>query len=217
MKHSTDYHDYFIKDGRLIGKFEEMYKYSHKTPWAQDKSSYGVISDVDIAILRQNVYSEVCDIGCGLGYFTDRLYRQLRFRKKKARVTGIDISSTAVKKAARLYPKINFIKGDLIKKAPGCGAKFSLVVIKEMMWCVFHNLDRFLKNSIDMIEEGGFLYVTQSFPELKEWVGNDLIGSPQALESILQRYTIPVQCCIDWHTDKYRNGHLHYLGKKASK
>jgi|TARA_B100000315_G_scaffold178802_1_gene167474 hypothetical protein len=34
---SDDYHDYVIKDGRLIGEFEQMYKNSRDIPWHQDR------------------------------------------------------------------------------------------------------------------------------------------------------------------------------------
>ena len=33
---SDDYRDYVIKDGRLIGEFEQMYKNSRDIPWHQD-------------------------------------------------------------------------------------------------------------------------------------------------------------------------------------
>ncbi len=34
---SDDYHDYVIKDGKYIGLYEDMYKYSKEIPWHQDK------------------------------------------------------------------------------------------------------------------------------------------------------------------------------------
>ncbi len=34
---STDYHDYVIKNGKLIGEFEQMYKNSAGIPWHQDE------------------------------------------------------------------------------------------------------------------------------------------------------------------------------------
>lgn len=77
MSHSTDYHDYVFKDGKLVGKFDEMYKYSREIPWHQDKNAYSVFSNIDIAILKQYKYESICEIGCGLGYFTNRLHKEL--------------------------------------------------------------------------------------------------------------------------------------------
>lgn len=34
---STDYHDYVIKEGKLIGEFEQMYQKSDGVPWHQNE------------------------------------------------------------------------------------------------------------------------------------------------------------------------------------
>jgi len=34
---SDDYHDYVIKNGKLIGEFDQMYLKSKNIPWHQDK------------------------------------------------------------------------------------------------------------------------------------------------------------------------------------
>lgn len=80
MKHSDDYHDYVFKDGKLVGKFDEMYKYSKEVPWHQDETAYHVFSEIDMAILKQFNYDSVCEIGCGLGFFSARLYNELKTR-----------------------------------------------------------------------------------------------------------------------------------------
>ena len=45
---SKDYHDYFIKDGRFIGRFDEMYK-NVDDPWHIDR--LGRRLDMDAALL----------------------------------------------------------------------------------------------------------------------------------------------------------------------
>ena len=77
MKFSRDYHDYVFKNGKLVGKFDEMYKNSSEIPWHQDETAYRVFSEIDIAILKQYEYESVCEIGCGFGYFTNRLHEEL--------------------------------------------------------------------------------------------------------------------------------------------
>jgi hypothetical protein len=37
MEKSRDYHDYVFKNGKFIGKFDEMYQYSENIPWNQDQ------------------------------------------------------------------------------------------------------------------------------------------------------------------------------------
>ena len=39
MSKSKDYHDYVIKNGSFVGKFEEMYQNSSNIPWHQDDTA----------------------------------------------------------------------------------------------------------------------------------------------------------------------------------
>lgn len=89
----SDYHKYVFKDGQFVGEFEEMYQKSATVPWQQDHTAYWVFSEIDVVILKQYKYESICDIGCGIGYFSNRLAYEL-----KTRVTGIDISKTAWKR-----------------------------------------------------------------------------------------------------------------------
>mgnify|MGYP001242404944 CR=1 FL=1 len=188
MGHSTDYHDYVFKDGCLVGKFEDMYKYSSEVPWYQDKEAYAASSDIDIAILKQFKYDSICEIGCGLGYFTDRLYNELSYSRGTPKVTGIDVSQTAVKKAKVLFPQIRFIKSNLLIERPMSDGCFDLVVIKDVLWYVCHDLDQFYKNVIDMIMSKCMIYISQSFPVLeKPFVGKDVFPNPQALLTIFEK------------------------------
>ena len=178
MSNSSDYHDYVFKDGKRIGKFDEMYKYSAEIPWHQDKTAYSVFSDIDISILKQFKYESICEVGCGLGYFSNRLYKELSSNAGLPKVTGIEISKTAVEKASEQFPDIRFIVGDLTKEILLPDEKYDLVVIKEVFWYVCHSLKQFLKNIREMIKENGFLFVSQSFPGTEKWVGDDLIVLP---------------------------------------
>ncbi|MCK9376428.1 MAG: hypothetical protein M0P73_09770 [Syntrophobacterales bacterium] len=63
-KFSNDYHDYVFKNGKFLGNFEGMYRHSTDVPWHQDKTSYSVFSDIDLAILRQYRYNSICEVGC---------------------------------------------------------------------------------------------------------------------------------------------------------
>lgn len=213
MKHSTDYHAYVFKGGKRVGKFDDMYKYSTEIPWHQDKTAYAVFSNIDIAILKQFKYNTVCEIGCGLGYFSNRLLKELSLKSKKLKVTGIDISKTVVIKAAKKFPEIKFIAADLTKESYLVKKNFDLVVVKEVLWYVCHKLDKFLRNSINLIKDRGFLYVSQSFPTNDNWVGKEIIDSPEALKKILFKYASPVHYCIDWNKLSYKNGHIHFLGR----
>jgi SAM-dependent methyltransferase len=213
MKHSDDYHDYVFKNGRMVGNFDEMYRYSKDIPWHQDETTHQVFSDIDIAILRQYTYESICDIGCGLGYFSNRLLKELKAKKGAPKVTGFDISGTAIKKASRLFPEIRFVTGDLLRGHPLPREQFDLVVAKELFWYVCHRLPLVLKRVIALVKDNGFLYVSLCFPESDTWVGQHIIDCPETLKTILCQYTAVVHYCVEY--DEHYNGRplVHYLGR----
>lgn len=213
MKLSADYHDYVFKNGRLLGKFDDMYKFSSSIPWDQDVTVFSPFSDIDIAILKQLKYDSVCEVGCGLGYFTDRLSKELHFTVQRPKITGIDISKTAIGKAAKKFPGINFISGDLLATDGFLMDKFNVVIAKEVMWYVCHRLDLFFRNILRLVKKNGYLYVSQSFPNDNTWVGKEMLDSPEALKKILCKYAEPVHCCIEYNDRLCKNGHIHFLGK----
>lgn len=214
MKHSPDYHDYVFKNGKLIGKFNDMYKYSKEVPWHQDKSHRFSFSDIDIAILKQYKYDTICDIGCGLRYFSTRLYKELRSNQSKhPNVSGIDISEEAIQKAKSLFPYIRFIKSDLLKNRPLKDEYFDLVMIKEVLWYVCHKLKLFLHNVVDMSKDNGFLFISLAFPETNKWVGKNTIYSPEKLKAIFLQYTKPVHYCIEYDWNISGRPYFHFLGR----
>lgn len=191
-----------------------MYKYSSINPWHQDETAYQVFSDIDIAILRQFKFGSICEIGCGLGYFADRMRRELIFKSgKSGRVTGIDISGEAVNKAIKLFPKINFIKRDLVEKKVLRGKRFDLVVAKEILWYVTDNLPIFLSHSLDLVKPGGLFYFSQSFPESKDWIGKNVVDCPEKLKTILSVYAKPVYYCVEYDWNFHGRPLVHFLGR----
>lgn len=212
-KSSKDYHDYVFKDGRLVGDFEGMYRNSSKVPWHQNQTAYMVFSQVDIAILQQYQYESICEVGCGLGYFTNRLRQELHGPGKPVRVTGIDISETAIAKARTMFPEIRFAVCDLTRERPFPGEYFDLVILKEILWYVCHHLSDFLAHARDMVRSDGFFYISQSFPESERWVFQEVIDSPETLRKKFFDFLRPVFYCVEW--DWHYNGRplVHLLGK----
>ena len=212
-KFSKDYHDYVFKDGRLVGDFEKMYRHSAEVPWHQDKTAHMVFSNIDLAILQQYQYDDVCEIGCGLGYFTHRLHQELHGVGVRVRVTGIDISETAITTALARFPEIRFAVGDLTKERPLPGTYFDLVILKEVIWYICHRLTDFLANARDMVRAGGFMYVSQSFPESDRWIFQEVIDSPETLKKMFCEFLEPLFYCVEW--DWRYNGRplVHLLGR----
>ena len=100
MKNTNNYHDFVITDGKFVGKFEEMYQKCHD-PWCQDSKIfvYKYISLNLLKLLGYLKFDSILDIGCGKGRFTNAI----KDAYPDAKVTGIDISETAIKEAGKLY------------------------------------------------------------------------------------------------------------------
>jgi len=125
----------------------------------------------------------ICEIGCGLGYFTNRLYRELCSNNDNPLAMNDEPSA------------INY-------------ELFDLVVIKEVLWYVCHKLDHFIQNVLSVIKKDGFLYVSQSFPEFNNWVGQEIIDSPERLKEILTEYVEPISICFE---REFRNSQGQYV------
>ncbi len=98
------YQDYVIKDGKFVGKFEEMYQ-KFDDPWHQSKD--GCFDDLSRKVvahfIRQYQIKSSVEFGCGLG-------KTMNFIQKETNIDtlGIDISETSIKKAKEKYPDMSF-------------------------------------------------------------------------------------------------------------
>lgn len=182
---SSDYHDYVIKDGKLIGEFDAMYRNADDIPWHQDETANAVFSDLDVAILnyfqRRFGFASLLEIGSGLGYFAERLRQDLG---GAVAVTGMDVSETAVAKAATLFPEVRFECVDLLNDDMGGRAgAFDLVMEKEVLWYVLADVERFFANMALLSKR--YVYVSQSFPDTPRFLGSDRFPDAAALEAFV--------------------------------
>lgn len=138
-----------------IRNWEEYYQENELEvmPWYFD----GLDHDFKNKIKELNISSgEVLDIGSGAGT------QSMELSKYGLNVTGIDISETAVKKAAKLAEKrhlpIKFIVHDIL--SGGLEGKFDYVFDRGC----FHSLDIpqravYVKNVLEIIKKGGYLFL----------------------------------------------------------
>ncbi|OPY03250.1 MAG: 23S rRNA methyltransferase A [Syntrophorhabdus sp. PtaB.Bin047] len=193
------YRDYVIKDGRFIGRFEEMYSECQETPWHQDETAGAIFSDMDLVVLRHMKtrfgFSRVADIGCGLGYVTSRIHREVL--EENDAIVGFDVSPTAVLKAGKTFPGIDFETLDITKPlADRLLDAFDLVVCKECHWYVLDHLTQFRENILRMTRK--WVYVVQSFPEDRPYLGMDVFPSPEALVDFWTRAGSPEYHLVEW-------------------
>jgi len=191
-----DYHEYIFKSGRLVGDFEGMYVKSKVIPWHQDETAESWVGDVTLNALRPFApYGDALEIGCGLGYFANRISPLCRS------LTGVDVSPTAIAKASALFPKINFRVGDVTAENFAFG-DYELVVVKDLFWYVFPKINVVFMNITGAVKPRGYLFVFQSFPRLsKRFVGKRVIPNPEALVSRLRGgFRLLHSCVVQRHT-----------------
>lgn len=218
---SQDYHDYVFKDGRFVGDFEGMYRHSKEVPWHQDKMAYDLCADVDIAILRKKRFNRICDIGAGLGHFTNRLKTELASPDGTSpEVVGLEVSPTAVESASREYPEIRFVLSDILSDdwSPDMGT-FDLVIARDIIWYVCHDLQTFLGRlaslalPVGLGTARGLIHISQSFPSTERWVGQDIAGSPEKLLTRLDSIVDVSHSCVEHDTSWNGGCALHAFGR----
>jgi SAM-dependent methyltransferase len=167
-------------DGALkfVGDFEGLYA-SENDPWRQsgewpmdDMATYyrhsrrSLLKELGEYVRRMPSNSDDkplgIEYGCGLGYVTEMMRRSLR-----ARMVGLDISSTAVFRASELHPKCNFIRGDLTGSMGG--ESFDFAVVNQMLWYIAHEFYNSLGNAARTVKKGGLLVINQAFPRKQRY------------------------------------------------
>ena len=67
------YQDYVIKDGNIIGEFEQMYQ-DFDDPWEQGaKEEWASEKIVALKMIEKLKPKKVIELGCGHGHFTNRI------------------------------------------------------------------------------------------------------------------------------------------------
>lgn len=169
---SKDYHDYVIKDGKLIGDFESMYQNSEEVPWHQDQG--GPDQKIALNLLSSYHFDTIIDIGCGLGYYLDQ------FKDKGDELIGYDISPTAVEKAQKLFP-YEFKTLDLVKQDLPSKSGNVLYTVRGFFWYVFPHMPRIIAN-FNKLKKGQYILISQNWPPKgSDFVGKEILPNPEAL------------------------------------
>ncbi len=202
MNKDSGYHDYVIKDGKFIGKFEEMYQ-SCKDPWHQLK----ILPYANELVLREiskGRFKNVLDVGCGLGRFTYLINKNVN-----CKVTGIDLSQTATLEGRKSYPDIDFKVFDVMQDKLETDL-YDLVVASELFWYVLEKLDFVISNLINALQVDGQLIIIQKFYLTDEQkYGKEIISSPFDL---IEKLPLKIERVIE--TDRFTDPRCIIFGKK---
>ena len=137
MKHSK-YQDYVIKDGKLVGEFEQMYQ-DFSDPWDQTtREKDRTEKKIAIHLLSKIKAKKIIELGCGLGHYTNEI-SQAGFH-----TLGVDISPTAIEKGKHTFPLCNFQVGDILDFDIYDQFGPDAIIMAEITWYVLEKLDLFL-------------------------------------------------------------------------
>ena len=109
--------------------------------------------------------ANILDLGCGIGWFSDKL-------TQFGRVTGIDLSADAIAKARATYPHITFIAGNALETALP-QRRFDLVVSQEVLPHV-ENQPRYVEVAANALRPGGYFIVTMCNKFVLERLGSSM-------------------------------------------
>lgn len=200
MPEDEDNHDgnYIFKpnsDGQLafVGDFEGLYKAS-EDPWQQlgfdsDTHAYYWYSRHNILNVLSKFHQlpSIAEVGCGLGQVCGLLKDTQLYEK----VTGFDISETAIQKAKKDHPDIDFKVANICDKnmASNHGNEtFSVILFNQILWYILEDFETALDNAYQLLEPGGYFVVVHAFLRDEQKYGKEIIDGFDGLVRYLSRY-----------------------------
>lgn len=207
MTKYSKYQDYVIKDGKLIGEFEEMYR-DYADPWEQTSRELNAMEKfIGIKLIKGYGHSTPIEYGCGLGVFSNMLFQAV------GNSVGVDISATAIKKAKKKYPGPNFIVGDILDESLLTKYKPDVICFVELSWYVLDKLEDF-KKILKNRPGTGFFHSLMTYEFGEQKYGNLYFSN---LEEIIDYWSDIIEVS-DWGSvgnDKYNGGSRTYFYGKV--
>lgn len=177
------YQDYVIKDAKLVGDFEEMYR-DHDDPWMQSKSSE-LMPDRAVALstikrlVDAGEVRRVLEVGCGLGLFTQQI------SETGAEAYGTDISQTAIDKAKAAYSAPGFQVGELMTTSIYDEIKPDLIVMSEISWYVLDQLQEFTSFCRKTRSNSYLMHILTFYPPGEQSYGTEYFSDFSGLKAYM--------------------------------
>ncbi len=179
------YHDYVIKNGKFIGKFDEMYT-EFKDPWTQSTQPNKYSRMAGIIHLKNFGIKTVLECGCGLGYYADWIYRETQIIPK-----SVDVSSVAIEKAKSLFPKLDFEVANVCSELSKF-KDYDCVLFSEIIWYILPDL-KGIFNILEKDFKGKYFLVNQVFYKGTQKYGNDFFTNLKEFIAYVP-FTLVGQC-----------------------
>ena len=170
----STYHDFVIKDGKFIGKFDEMYR-QYSDPWMQSLQPNKYSRMAGILHLKNYNIKSILECGCGLGYYADWIRRETGITPK-----SIDISPIAITNARNLFPELDFEVANVSTDLK-MYSYYDCILFAEIIWyilpdlgTIFNTLKENFKGKYFLVNQvfykGTQKYGTEYFTNLEEFI-----------------------------------------------
>lgn len=177
----NNYHDYVIKDGKFIGKFEEMYA-TCEDPWTQSKQPNKYARSAGIIHLQNYDIQSVLECGSGLGYYAHWIYESTGLIPK-----SVDIAKNAIQKAQVLFPHLDFEVADISKDLSQY-TTVECVLFAEILWYILPELKTILQKLQEEFKDK-YLIINQVFYKGNQKYGTEYFTN---LEELIDYIPFPL-------------------------
>lgn len=205
------YQDYVIKDGELVGAFEEMYQ-DHDDPWLQSQEDpYQPDKALALNALRRldakTATLKVLEIGSGLGDFCATISAQ------GFETIGLEVSETAVQKATARHTGPTFFAGDIMSGDIYERIQPDVLIMSEVTWYVLDKIKDFLGIVRETLPNAHLIHILTMYPANEQRYGLEYFSDFDGLKKYFDMQIIE-QAVID--ADAYEGTQrTYFLGRWA--
>jgi SAM-dependent methyltransferase len=178
--------DYVFKEEKgkmhFVGDFEAFYK-NESDPWGQEGtdsrlneyyafSRSNLLNTISSLVNSEEKSIGILEVGCGLGYVLSKLDAGLPDNTK---VTGMDISPTAIEKAKKQFPSLKFVVGDICSERLKIENKYDVVIMSQILWYILEKLPQVFTNIDGLLKNNSFLIFVNAFLKEQKY-GTEIIN-----------------------------------------
>lgn len=205
MTRDKSYLDYVydFEKRTFRNRFEDMYR-ECDCPWPHQTESENIQYRFVLECLRKEKPLRILDIGCGLGYFSDKL-------RSLGQVTAVDISPTCIEKAEAAFPHVQFLAADIMAPLPWPEESFDAAVGLGVLWFVLPRIHQVLDEMRRVLVHGGEAVFGLNIPENP--IGSEIIATPQDYLDIVRGHFQIENIFSYYHlegTSRLREGDVAY-------
>jgi len=178
---------------------ENLFRQAKTDPWGQDwrasqQIRYVKAFELAARYVKANDVNSLLDIGCCLGDFTSLLANHFN----SASVTGVDISSEAMKKCSARYPSAKFVTSALPELAELGNTQYDFISALEVIYYVDHGrLNEALNTIYNKLSKGGYLLISS-------YMNKAPFFTPQKFEQFVSQKFDVVNVVLRHHLDYYK-------------